>query len=136
MLVRDGRRQRFSGADSDSYEFSSMTERHPRTAIGWNEDYFFLVEVDGRQRNLSVGMTLNELASFLIEIGCREAVNLDGGGSATLWYNGKVQNRPCDGYERPIANSLIVLKKKSGAREQTGTVGTPPSQQPQRGPVQ
>ena len=114
VIVRDAKRQRIKVDDSDSYRFSSMMERHPRSAIGWNEDYFFLVEVDGRHRGLSVGMTLSELASYLVELGCLEAMNLDGGGSATLWYDGKVQNRPCDGYERPVANSLVVLKKTPG----------------------
>ena len=115
LLVRDGKRQRIQTADSDSYEFSSMTERHPRSAIGWNENYFFLVQVDGRQRNLSVGMTLSELAALMVELGCQEALNLDGGGSATLWYDGRVRNRPCDGYERAIANSVVVVKKNSAA---------------------
>ena len=119
--MRDGKRQRIKTPEADSYEFSSMMERHPRSAIGWNENYFFLVEVDGRQRNLSVGMTLHELASCLVELGCREAMNLDGGGSATLWYNGRVQNRPCDGYERPIANALVVLKRAAVASDPEAT---------------
>ena len=38
--------------------------------------------------------------------------NLDAGGSSTLFYNGKVQNRPCDGSERPVANALVVVKAK------------------------
>ena len=121
VLIRDGKRQRFNTPNAESYQFNSMMERHPRSAIGWNENYFFLVEVDGRQRNLSVGMTLNELASFLSELGCSGAMNLDGGGSATLWYNGQVRNHPCDGYERPVANSLVVLKKKSAAPGPAGT---------------
>ena len=121
VLVHDGKRQRLRADDSDSYRVSTMLERHPRSAIGWNEKYFFLVEVDGRQRNLSVGMTLNELAAYLVELGCSEGMNLDGGGSATLWYNGRVQNRPCDGYERPVANSLVVLKKTSAPSGQEGT---------------
>ena len=113
MLVRNGKRQRITKPSAESYEFSSMMERHPRTAIGWNQGYFFLVEVDGRQKNLSVGMTLDELSAYLVKLGCEEAMNLDGGGSATLWYNGKVQNNPCDGQERPIANSLIVVRRNS-----------------------
>jgi exopolysaccharide biosynthesis protein len=40
-------------------------------------------------------------------------MNLDGGGSATLWYNGQVRNRPCDGHERLIANALVAVQKKS-----------------------
>jgi len=122
LLVRDGKRQRIQPADSDSYEFTSMTERHPRSAIGWNENSFFLVQVDGRQRNLSVGMTLTELAALMVELGCREAINLDGGGSATLWFDGRVRNRPCDGYERAIANSVVVIKKSASlaAPDRTG----------------
>ena len=82
--------------------------RHPRSAIGWNKDYFFLVEVDGRQSS-SVGMTYSELADYLIKLGCQEAINLDGGGSATLWAYGSVANSPSQGYERPAANALVVL---------------------------
>jgi hypothetical protein len=112
ILVRNGRRQRIRNPGSDAYEFTSMQERHPRSAIGWNTAHYFLVNVDGRQTNYSVGMTLEELSTCLLKLGCQEAMNLDGGGSATLWYEGKVRNRPCDGSERPVANSLVVLRKK------------------------
>ena len=125
VLVANGKRQPIKGGDSGGYQFSSMTERHPRSAIGWNDESFFLVEVDGRQQ-LSAGMTLNELAAFLVELGCREAMNLDGGGSATLWFDGKVRNRPCEGGERPVANALVVLKKKNGSSEKA-QAGTTPS---------
>ena len=111
VLVRAGRRQRLRETDSDSYQSSSMFERHPRAAVGWNNDSFFLVEVDGRQRRLSVGMTLEELSTYLVELGCTDAMNLDGGGSATLWFNGLIRNRPCDGHERAIANCLVVTRK-------------------------
>jgi exopolysaccharide biosynthesis protein len=111
VLVRDGKPLRVKPADSDSYKETSMTERHPRSAVGWNDQEYLLVQVDGRHRT-SVGMTLDELAAFMVELGCQHALNLDGGGSATLWYNGKVQNRPCDGYERSVANSLVVIKTK------------------------
>jgi hypothetical protein len=82
------------------------------SAIGWNKDSFWLVQVDGRQRR-SIGMNLSELSKLLIDLGCTEGMNLDGGGSATLWYNGKVRNRPCDGEEREIANSLVVVQKQN-----------------------
>lgn len=117
ILIQEGKRQKLAGQAGEAYEISSRFERHPRTAVGWNQRYFFLVEVDGRQRDLSVGMTLDELSGFLLKLGCQEAVSLDGGGSATLWYDGKVRNNPCDGYERAIANALVVVKRagKSGA---------------------
>ena len=111
VLIRNGKRQKIQAEADAAYEFSSMLEQHPRSAIGWNESSFFLVEVDGRQKDLSVGMTLDELSTFLAKLGCTEAMNLDGGGSSTLWYDGQVRNNPCDGYERTIANSLVVTKK-------------------------
>jgi hypothetical protein len=123
VLVRGGKRQKIQPASVENYEFSSMLERHPRTAIGWNKQYFYLVEVDGRQKELSVGMTLDELSAWLQKQGCEEALNFDGGGSATLWYNGKVQNSPCDRVERGIANSLMVIRKAPSVVPASAQVG-------------
>jgi hypothetical protein len=86
--------------------------RHPRTAVGWNKDFIFLVEVDGRQRDLSVGMTLIELAEYMAKAGCTEAMNLDGGGSATCWVLGQVMNSPSQGEERGMGNALVVVQKE------------------------
>jgi len=113
VLVRNGRRQKLRTSDEESYEFSSMLERHPRSAIGWNKNWFFLVVVDGRQPDLSEGMTIEELSDYLVKLGCDEALNLDGGGSSTLWFDGDVRNSPCDHYERTIANSLMIVRKKT-----------------------
>ena len=112
-LVRGGRRLKIVPPPGESYEATSMLERHPRTALGWNAKEYLLVVVDGRQKNLSVGMTLEELGETLVKLGCTEAMNLDGGGSATLWYDGAVKNSPCDGRERPIANSLLIVSPKA-----------------------
>ncbi len=87
--------------------------RHPRVAIGWNDQYIFLVEVDGRQRSLSVGMTFPELAAYMVKLGCQEAMNMDGGGSATLWVCGNVINSPSEGKERPCSNALVVVHRKA-----------------------
>ena len=103
-LVQDGKPMQWPG-------FIHM--RHPRTALGWNNDYIFMVEVDGRQSNLSVGMTFPELAAYLVKLGCQQAMNFDGGGSATLWALGAVRNSPSEGEERPSANALVLVKKKS-----------------------
>jgi hypothetical protein len=103
-LVQDGKPMSWPG-------FIHM--RHPRTAIGWSKDYFYMVEVDGRQSNLSVGMTFPELANYLIKLGCLQAMNFDGGGSATLWALGAVRNSPSEGDERPSANALVLVKKRT-----------------------
>ena len=104
-LVQDGKPMQWKG-------FIHM--RHPRTAFGWNKDYFFLVEVDGRQSNISLGMTFPELADYFVRLGCDQAMNFDGGGSATLWALGSVRNSPSEGDERPSANALVVVRRKQG----------------------
>jgi exopolysaccharide biosynthesis protein len=114
ILVNAGKARRFDRPEGDSHQYTSMMERHPRSAIGWSANEYIWVEVDGRQPN-SVGMRLGELAALMAELGCEEAMNMDGGGSATIWYNGKIRNRPCEGFERPIANSLVVVRKNQAA---------------------
>ena len=96
--------------DGKPKEWQGLRLRHPRTAIGWNQEYLFLVEVDGRQLGLSAGMTFPELADYLLKLGCQEAMNLDGGGSATCWLYGNVMNSPSQGRERPAVNGLVVLQ--------------------------
>lgn len=93
--------------------FTGLQPRHPRTALGWNQDFYFLVEVDGRQR-ASAGMSFPELAAYMSKLGCTDAMNLDGGGSATLWAYGNVMNSPSEGRERPAANGLVVVRKPAG----------------------
>lgn len=87
--------------------------RHPRTAIGWNKEALFLVEVDGRQIDVSLGMTFPELADFMLKLGCDHAMNFDGGGSATLWAFGSVRSSPSEGQERPAPNALVVVRKQA-----------------------
>jgi hypothetical protein len=109
-LVRDGRvsveTEREGGKN-----FANV--RHPRTAVGISTDSskIFFVTVDGRQAD-SDGMTLYELADFMISLGCSQALNLDGGGSATMVVRGKVVNKPSDeSGERPVANALLLISR-------------------------
>ncbi len=108
-LLRDGNIS--IEAKEEGISESFVTTRHPRTAFGFNRDRIFLVTVDGRQPGYSLGMNLPELADFMLSLGAREALNLDGGGSTTMWVGGSVKNRPSDGRVRPIANALIVYEK-------------------------
>jgi len=103
--------------------------RHPRTAIGWNKDYIFWVQVDGRQSGHSVGMTYSELANYMLKLGCQEALNLDGGGSATFWVLGQVINSPSRGEARNIANGLVLIQKPQASKDENpaGAEKTEPS---------
>jgi exopolysaccharide biosynthesis protein len=86
------------------------TDRHPRTAIASLRDgRVLLAVVDGRQPSLSIGMTLDELARFLIELGAVEAINMDGGGSTTMVVGNAIVNRPSDPTgERPVSDAILV----------------------------
>jgi hypothetical protein len=109
-----------------------ITDAHPRTLVGWNANERFLVVVDGRQPDYSVGLALPDAAKLLALVGATEGINLDGGGSSTLTIRGTVVNRPSDrlvvrdgreqivttpspsdtvtGHvERPVADALAVV---------------------------
>lgn len=90
------------------------TDVHPRTAIGFNQDStkVFFVTVDGRQPGFSVGMSLPQLAEYMLSIGCYQAVNLDGGGSTTMVVRNKVVNSPSDAAgERSVANAILAVSE-------------------------
>jgi len=82
----------------------------PRTAIGQRKDgTILLLVIDGRQPGYSLGATLLDVQNILYEQGAYNAANLDGGSSTTLFYNGKVVNRPADMLgERMIPTAFIV----------------------------
>jgi exopolysaccharide biosynthesis protein len=105
MLVVDGAVQ-YADVDGSGGYFAP----NPRTAVGVTADnQLVVVVVDGREYGYSAGMTLRQLADFMAALGARDAINLDGGGSSTMWVNGLVANRPSDPHERPVSSSLVVL---------------------------
>ncbi len=74
---------------------AGATERHPRTAIAFNDDYIFFIVVDGRDPGVSIGMTIDELAIFTRDtLGATWGIAQDGGGSSTMVVNGAVMNHP------------------------------------------
>ncbi len=92
-------------------EFAGWQVRHPRTAMGWNDKYYYFVQADGRQPRYSMGMTLLELANYFVTLNCDSAINLDGGGSCTTWVGGRIVNSPSQRWERPSANALVLVRK-------------------------
>lgn len=85
---------------------------NPRTAIGIMDAlHYVFVTVDGRTKD-STGLTAMELAEFMISLGATTAYNLDGGGSATMYFNGKVINQPTykgkDIEEREVSDIVYI----------------------------
>lgn len=106
MIVDSGR------IAQELYTFPRTFSREPRSAVGVSEDgrKVILVTVDGR-RATSHGGTLTEMAELMIELGAVRAINLDGGGSTTMYVGGEggVVNRPSRGWEREVINHIGVL---------------------------
>lgn len=82
------------------------TSYDPRMAIGQDATgAFYVICVNGRNADgVSPGCSLAQLAAKFLALGCINAFNMDGGGSATLWVNGTVVNAPSDGTPRAIYN--------------------------------
>ena len=91
------------------------TGAHPRTALGiTNEGKILLYTIDGRQKGYSYGVQLKTLANRLKELGCIDAINLDGGGSTSyiVQFPGedvtKLVNKPSDGKLRSVGNFIFL----------------------------
>lgn len=115
-LIKNGKAFALHDPPTDArgnYSETSKYQRHPRAAIGWSPTHFYFVVVDGRQPGLSVGMKLAELAEYFAGLGCTDAMNLDGGKSAQLWFNDEIKNSPVN-QEDTVANSLLLIRKPGG----------------------
>ena len=94
--------------------------RHPRTALGLRKDGTLVVLVADGRREQALGFTGPEMSEIFIREKVVDAINLDGGGSTTLYIEaeGGIQNRPSDGHERVVVNQLgFRLKPRKGSRQ-------------------
>ncbi|MCD7774149.1 MAG: phosphodiester glycosidase family protein, partial [Clostridiales bacterium] len=106
ILVKDGVK---------ASAIAGTTDLNPRLAVGIKADgsvVFYVV--DGRQAPTSCGMSLSQLADIMISLGCVDALNLDGGGSATMLsqHEGSdelvCRNSPSDGSERTVSTAILI----------------------------
>lgn len=104
-ILKDGQLLDTSGV------LDHLTADNPRTAAGYNADRtkFVMMVVDGRS-GTARGMTSTQLAQLMSLVGCSDAINLDGGGSSELYSIDRgIVNRPSDGSERKVTNSLWAV---------------------------
>jgi hypothetical protein len=109
-LIHDGKiritskeEQMFGDAEND---------RTPRTAMGYTSDgRLIILVIQGRYPGLSDGATLFQEATILKNLGCYEALNLDGGGSSYMLVQGKETIQPSDhGIQRPVPAVFMIRK--------------------------
>lgn len=106
-LVRDGRVEPLDGdpegfsSGAGQFDSDITVGRYPRAALGISEDELIAVVCDGRS-DADSGMTLAELAALMRRLGARQAINLDGGGSASLIAGGVLRNCPREEHGLPL----------------------------------
>lgn len=94
----------------------AINDKHPRTMMGYTKDHKIIVMVvEGRNAGIAEGASLLQAAKLMADLGCEEALNLDGGGSSCMLINGKETIKPSDkGLQRAIPAVFIIREK--GAR--------------------
>jgi hypothetical protein len=115
-LLMDGGAIVFDGGDPEGFsatvtQFDSdiTVGRHPRAALGLSDDHVIAVACDGRRSGVDAGLTMAELAEALRDLGARDAINLDGGGSTTLVHRGHLLNRPYSEQDQPAPKSRPIV---------------------------
>lgn len=113
VLVQNGKIQ-ISNNEEIKFPGKGLLDKHPRSAMGYTADgKLILMVVEGRNPGIAEGATLEQLASMLQEIGCYEALNVDGGGSSCLLVNGKTTIYPSDkGQQRAVPAVFMIQQKQ------------------------
>ena len=114
LLVAHGRSVIREGGDpegfaSGAHQFDSdiTSGRYPRAALALTSDDLLAVVCEGRA-DREAGLTLAELALQLVRLGAERAINLDGGGSASLVYDGRLRNAPREEHGIPLVGGRPV----------------------------
>lgn len=102
-----------SNNDEVMFTGKAIDDRHPRTAMGYTDDHqLIILVVQGRFPNIAEGASLKQMAEILVSLGCKEALNLDGGGSSCLLVNGKETISPSDKTgQRPVPAVFLIKMK-------------------------
>jgi exopolysaccharide biosynthesis protein len=112
VLVQEGK-IKITNEEELKFAGKVIDDKHPRTAMGYskNNELIILV-VEGRNPGIAEGVTLKQEAQILLDIGCYEALNLDGGGSSCLLINGKETIKVSDKTgQRPVPAVFIIKRK-------------------------
>ena len=92
-------------------EVAISSPSNPRTAVGVIDDKHYVFVVSDGRTDVSKGLSLMQLAECMKELGCKQAYNLDGGGSTTMYFDGTVMNVTTSGSkieERKVSDILYI----------------------------
>ncbi len=112
VLIQNGN-IKITNEEELKFTGKAINDKHPRTCMGYtNDGYLIIMVIQGRFPGIAEGATLEQEAKLLIDLGCEEAINLDGGGSSCMLINGKETIKPSEKTgERPVPAVFIIIKK-------------------------
>jgi hypothetical protein len=110
VLVQDGK---IKVTNNEELKFAgkAIDDKHPRTCIGYTGDgKLIIMVIQGRFPGVAEGATLTQQAKMLIDLGCVEGLNLDGGGSSCMLVNGKETIKPSDAAGERAVPAVFIIK--------------------------
>jgi len=117
LLIEEGIVPDYTGKVTESAWESFYGKRHPRTIIGYDKDgYFWMIVIDGRSEGNADGANIAEASMICSCLGLYEAINLDGGGSSTIWsketgvINHPTDNQTFDNLGERVVPNIIIAK--------------------------
>ena len=112
VLVQNNE-MKISNNEENKFAGNAALNHEPRTAVGYTKDNKLVILVCEGRSDSAAGLTLIQLAKILKDIGCVEALNLDGGGSTCMLINGKETNTPSGkGVQRPVPSVFLIERNK------------------------
>ncbi|MEO5985162.1 MAG: phosphodiester glycosidase family protein [Ferruginibacter sp.] len=108
MLIQNGKIF-ITNNEEKMFAGKGILDKHPRTCIGYTKNKLIIMVIQGRFPTLAEGATLQHEAQMLLDLGCIEGLNLDGGGSSCMLVNGKPTITPSDkGIQRAVPAVFII----------------------------
>ena len=112
VLVQNGKVQ-ITNEQELKFTGKAINDKHPRTCMGYtSHGYLIIMVIQGRFPGIAEGSTLEQEAKILVDLGCVEALNLDGGGSSCMLINGKETIKPSDKEGERAVPAVFIINKK------------------------
>lgn len=109
VLVQDGK----PFVTVKEERMSGVAASHPRSAAGYTADgKLILLAIEGRNKGVAEGATLEQMAKIFTDLHCVEALNLDGGGSSALYVNHMNTIKPSDANGQRAVPAVLVIRRK------------------------
>lgn len=110
VLVHDGK-IKITNNEELKFAGKAIDDKHPRTCMGYTGDgKLIIMVIQGRFPGIAEGATLTQQAKMLVDLGCAEALNLDGGGSSCMLINGKETIKPSDALGERAVPAVFIIK--------------------------